>query len=223
MITEYFDQLTARGIQVIPLWENSKRPMCKGWSKNWDHGKSRRVLQVYPDSNIGILLGDIVDVEGDTVEANRKITNIIKDYPHQCYKSQRSIHHLFLNPDPDLRILKSNNMEFRGHGHQSVLPPSQHQGARYSWVNSMFPIPRMPDELLKFYKELKENKKPKTIRPGHNRIWCSNCQKENMLHSKRMKLELEAFRLLGTKWECQSCRILDIRSVCRRLKRQRIK
>jgi hypothetical protein len=218
-IVDHFDQLTECGINVIPLWENSKQPMCKGWSRTWNREHSRRVLQVYPSANIGILLGGIVDVEGDSENANRTIWRLVKGHPHPSYKSQRSIHHLFINPDPNLRIFRYNEVEFRGYGHQSVLPPSQHQGTQYLWLDTTFPIPPMPPKLLEFYYDLKSShSRIRHIKPQHHKIWCHQCGVSVILHEKRMQLEQEAFRLLGMSWECRKCRELDLRSICRHLK-----
>ena len=214
-IIDHFDALTNQGLKVIPLCENSKAPMCKGWNNNWNKDESREKLRVFPDANIGLLLGDVVDVEGDSRAANQQILDLIGDYPHPTYTSAKSIHHIFISPDKNLRLLRVGEIEFRGHGHQSMLPPSQMRGTRYMWLRSMkFPVPEMPEPLYIFY--LKQKKQYNHLRkPGHLQVWCSQCEAKCFLHKKRFTLELEAFKLFGSRWECQSCRTVDLRPACR--------
>lgn len=212
---EHFDELVNGGLQVIPLWENSKVPMCKGWT-TWNKLQCREVVERYPEANIGLLLGDIVDVEGDSQSANDTIVELIGNYSHPCYMSTKSIHHLFLNPDPDLQIVKFQNIEFRGYKHQSVLPPSHHQGVSYEWINSCFPIPEMPVRLSNFYRKIRDGKSnKKSIKSGYISIYCANCHKKSFIHKSRFNLELESFKKVHMKWECRKCRIVDIRSICR--------
>jgi hypothetical protein len=223
LILKHFDFLTGKGVKVIPLRPNSKIPLRPQWNKNWNRGDSRRWLQVYPQSNIGILLGDIVDVEGDSEEANQTVLKLIGDYPHPSYTSSKSIHHLFVTPDPNLRILRHKDIEFRGYGHQSVLPPSEHEGIKYRWKREFsFPIPVMPDSLINFYKEIQEKNATTGVKsakkPFRQRVWCASCNRSQFLHRHRWKLEVEAFRLLHSKWECLKCRTIDLRPICRRLK-----
>ena len=102
-ILRHFDALTNHGLKIIPLRENSKIPLCSNWNKKWDHNCARIKIKKYPNSNIGLLLGEIIDVEGDSDEANKIIIDLINDYPHPIYRSYKSIHHLFLTPDSSLR------------------------------------------------------------------------------------------------------------------------
>lgn len=216
---DHFDALTKKGLKIIPLWENSKRPIGKRWNIDWDRDRAREKLEQLPDSNIGLLLGDVIDVEGDSEEANDTIKRLVGDYPHPSYTSVRSIHHLFQTPDPELRIFKVGEIEFRGHGHQSVLPPSSHYGFSYKWQrNWKFPVPEMPESLYIFYLKHREGRKV-LIKPGHRKVWCAGCGKEHFLHKKRWKLEREVFELLGSKWLCHFCRSLDIRPACRMIRR----
>jgi hypothetical protein len=206
-ILEYFDALVSHGLQVIPIKANAKSPLCKGWnSKSWDSEKTRNKLLHFPDSNIGVLLGNIIDVEGDSPSANELLNKIIGKYPHPCYSSARSIHHLFLNPDPGLSIFEFQKIEFRGHGHQSVLPPSKHNDVCYSWLNcAQFPIPEMPKRLLDFYHKVKYGNL-NNLKPNHIKVYCSVCQRSLFLHKKRWQLELRLFQSFGMKWQCRKCR-----------------
>lgn len=214
-ILNHFDALTDRGLKIIALRENSKVPMCKGWTQNWDRDETREKLMRFPDANLGVLLGDIVDVEGDSEQANQEILELIGDYPHPAYQSTKSIHHLFRNPDPCLNHFRWGKMEFRGHGHQSVIPPSQHEGIVYRWLKQFkFPVPEMPERLQSFY-FAKKKKRKVVIKPGHMKIRCGRCEQTCYLHKKRFDLELQTFRLLDSKWECQDCRVIDLRPACR--------
>ena len=211
-VLDHFDALTSKGLRIIPLRINSKIPLCRGWGKDWNLAQARHKLVCHPHSNIGVLLGDIIDVEGDSPQANRIIMDLIGDCPHPAYSSSRGIHNLFLTPDKDLRIFKVGDIEFRGTGHQSVLPPSVHQGVGYKWLsNFQFPVPEMPKALYFFYMKHRYG----GLKPGHIRVWCGKCGKECFLHKKRFELELQVFRILEQKWQCHSCRELDLRPLCR--------
>lgn len=222
-VVDHFDQLTDQGIKIIPLWANSKIPMYKNWNKNWNQQQVRRTLRVYPDANIGILLGDIIDVEGDDEHANRLIDDAIGTYPHPSYRSTKSTHHLFLSHDSDFRLFKKNKIEFRGHGHQSVLPPSQHAGIAYQWIDKLFPIPKIPDSLLDFLDQLQRQKNPADLlKKKHAKIWCATCRKKCFLCKKRLDVEIKAFEFLNLKWQCHDCRQFDMRYLCRSVKSGKI-
>ena len=214
-ITDHFDQLTDLGLKVIPLRANSKVPLTKCWQKDWSLNKSREKLLTFPESNLGLLLGDIIDVEGDSSHANNLLLDLIGDYPHPMYRSTKSIHHLFQTPESGLRLFKFQEIEFRGEGHQSVLPPSQHYGTQYKWIDQNFPVPEMPPRLLTFYQKI-TGKQPMPL--GNIKVWCAACKKEIALHAKRFRLELEVFRRMSGNWECQSCRATDLRPLVRVLK-----
>lgn len=213
-IIDHFDMLTNNGIKVIPLYENSKIPLCKNWTIDWNKNILRQKLRKYPTSNIGILLGEIIDVEGDNEWANKLISNLIGNCEHVSYQSSKSTHHLFLNPDRTLRRFVWKGIEFRGWGHQSVLPPSQHHGTQYKWNHFLnFIIPEMPDRLLDFYKTKRYSKK--ILKKDHVAIQCNDCKKTRFLHRKRYLLELEILKI----WTCRYCRVVDIRPDCRKLRK----
>lgn len=227
---EYFDRYVAAGLRPIAVYRDSKRPVGEGWNKDWKVERWRGYFRT-GGYNMGILLGDIIDVEGDTPEANDLLERMIDGLPHPMFRSCKSVHHLFLSPDPDLTRFVCNGIEFRGRLHQSVLPPSVHEsGVPYRWLrDSRFPIPTLPDELLKFYfdnrREKKERPVPARSRPrtkkGHARTQCRVCQGWFYIHKKRLVLEVRSFREhYGLPWMCHGCRELDMRGLCRRMRRE---
>ena len=218
---EHFDYMVSKGFEVIPVHPGTKRPRLRRWQDvRYSSPEMRSLFERFPDSNLGLRLGEIVDVEGDTASANRKIAELIGDYRHPQYTSRRSSHHLFLSPDPDLRLQKKDGIEFRGHGHQSLLPPSSHAGVSYVWIDDAgFKIPAMPPRLLSYLRSISK-KRRRHIKPGHIACWCSTCGDRSVLHKKRWKLELSSFASLGEKWQCRSCRTVDLREACRALRRQ---
>ncbi len=203
-------------MKVIPLYPNSKIPVGKSWQDNWNHDASREICKRFPKNNMGILLGDIVDVEGDTAKANDLLFNLVGDIPHPIYRSSKSTHHLFINPDPNLTIFCHDGMEFRAHRHQSVVPPSRHvDGSKYHWLKqTKFPIPEVPLALLEYYEKHNPPQQPH-VKPGHMRPWCSVCKQRKYINRKRYLLEQKAFEKLHYGWQCHQCREMDVRQMCR--------
>lgn len=214
---EWFDALADLGLKVIPLRENSKTPLCKNWNKKWDRKKNLQKIRQFPNSNLGLLLGEIIDVEGDSEEANKIIDELIGDYPHPLYSSTKSTHHLFLTPFKGFRKLEWNKIEFRGYGHQSVLPPSRIEETEYMWRRGFcFPVPPMPKNLLDFfYSKLNKNKNTSIIKPGHIKIRCFACEKPLFINKKRHQLELAVFKILNQRWQCNGCRKAELQAACR--------
>lgn len=170
-IADFVEAYINQGLKPIPLHHSSKRPIGAGWNQEWSADRCREGFYVYPNANIGILLGDVVDVEGDDEFANDLLTSLIGTYPHPTWRSSKSVHHLFQSPDPDLTRIVYKNIEFRGRGHQSVVPPSfvAETGARYQWLNTTkFPVPAMPEPLLDYYQNLprkQQKKRPEKKEP----------------------------------------------------------
>lgn len=215
-----FDQLVGEGLEPIALRPDSKIPIVKGWNGIWNEIEQRELVK-RALTNIGIRLGSVIDVEGDTNKANETVAKLIGDYPHPVYKSKKSFHHLFLNPDPDLKILTYKSIEFRGRDHQSVVPPSFVNGIKYEWIHKEFPIPKMPEALLKFYNDIKSKRSSGhiQIRPGRKRPYCSVCKKRHFIHVNRIVYELMAFKEHDLEWQCNKCRGLDLRQRIREIKK----
>lgn len=224
--------------QIIPLHPGTKIPMQKSWNDGWN---STEVLEFFrdPEVNCGLRLGKIVDVEGDSVAANHLLDEIIGDYAHPHYKSSKSTHHLFLNPDPKLTRVVVGDVEFRGHRHFSMLPPSRHpNGTIYQWevppgghnVTTLMKlmgiapttgalIPEMPVALRRFY--YKNRGKGEWVKPDRSKATCRLCTRQVYVDTERLDREMAACRLAGSSWVCPKCRGkmgIEIRSTCRRMR-----
>jgi hypothetical protein len=221
----HFDYYTKMGLKPIPLYPNTKKPIEFRWNTNWEEKHIRNFFAT-KNVNMGLLLGDIIDVEGDTETANKILIDLIGDYPHPSYSGSKSQHHLFINPDPNLTRITFSDVEFRAHKHQSVIPPSIHpDGTKYVWISDFLPVPEMPRQLLQFLNDLKNQRVKKVIKRNKRiipkscvRPWCSKCQKKEVMNRRRYYLEVEAFEILGINWQCRKCRCFDIRNICKKIK-----
>ena len=191
MLSEFLRYVNL-GWQPIPLYQNTKVPINKQWNKNWNLEDNYKKFKYFKDLNMGLLLGEIIDVEGDTQYANDFLDELIGDYEHTVYRSNKSKHHLFRAPGK-LSIFKINGMEFRGRGHQSAIPPS----SGYTWLCNNLEIKPMPERLLKFY--LKNKNK---LKPGHVVTTCNQCLNKVYIHKKRLMKECK----LLNRWLCRDCR-----------------
>lgn len=216
-IIEHFDKLVNSGLKVIPLRNNSKAPLCKNWNKYWNLNEIRNKIKKNSNCNLGLLLGNIIDVEGDSEKSNQIILKLTQNYPHPSYVSSKSIHHLFQTPIFGFKYFEWGKIEFRGIGHQSVLPPSTINEIEYKWLTGFDHIPKMPEPLVLFLKNKIKYKK-NNIKKGHIKIPCNNCRNYIFINKKRFYLELEIFKILNQKWQCKKCRDRDIRPICRLLK-----
>lgn len=225
---QLFDKYVSLGLRPIPIYKKTKTPLEVSWNKDWSINRWRHYFASC-DYNMGILLGDIVDVEADSPEANDLLERIIDDCPRPRFRSSKSIHNLFINPDPKLTRLVVNGIEFRGNLHQSVIPPSYHEdGSKYLWISgSKFPIPEMPDELKRFYFQNKELRKPKRkkqkppprkLKEGFVFTICNHCKKQIYINKNRLLLEVQAFKIHNILWHCRDCKPFDVRNDCRKIR-----
>lgn len=229
-LIQYFDGYVKIGFKPIAIHLNSKCPISSNWNKDWSVERWRSCF-LTEEYNMGILLGEIVDVEGDSEQANDLLERMIDGFPRPMFRSAKSIHNLFLSPDPELTRFVFDGIEFRGNLHQSVVPPSTHvDGTKYQWIKgSQFPIPPMPEELKTFYFKNKFSRKvhkvkgkvpkPKKIK-GIIKTICKKCNCRYPINKTRLILEVNAFREHGFLWMCRNCRKIDIREDCRRIRRQ---
>ena len=219
---QWFELYVQAGLQPIAVYLGKKAPVGLNWNRNWNAEKWRPYFDNDNDNayDMGILLGNIVDVEGDTEEANDLLHQMTEYVPHPKFRSSKSTHHLFLNPDPSLTRKVFNGMEFRAHKHQSVVPPSTHEfGSKYGWlVGSKLVIPDMPDELLRYYQSHTSKQKEKMCsqaKDGFTQMSCRACKNEFFIHEKRLFLEVKAFQEYKLPWMCHKCREFDLRQRCR--------
>ena len=212
------------GYKIIPLFYEAKAPIFKNWNADYDFD----LIEIFLKNNIkpinfGILLGDIVDVEGDSEEANLILDNYFKKIAHPIYKSSKSKHHLFRNSNTNLTRMAAEGIEIRAHRHQSVLPPSTHKdGSKYKWLTDIYKIdqiPMMPSVIEDKIKDLKNKnlrkKYENKIKPGHMRVHCACCAKQFFIHKKRFELELAAVKEMKERWSCHDCRQVDLRDAVR--------
>jgi len=193
------------GFNLIPLEANSKKPLNKCWHKKQSL-KNKQLLNVFkndPSLNVGLLLGRFLDIESDDLSGNILLEELLGNYPHPRYKSSKSVHHLFINPYPNLTRRVFKGIEFRGYKHQSVLPPSIHpDGTQYEWVDfngGEFPLP--PLSIIKFLRG-------RGIVPAgrYEHPWCAVCGDRVLIHRRRFRREIEIFHSIGQRWKCENCR-----------------
>ena len=73
------------------IYKKTKTPIESAWNKNWSVERWRHLF-TSGDYNMGILLGDIVDVEADSEEANDLLERIIDGCQRPRFRSSKSIH-----------------------------------------------------------------------------------------------------------------------------------
>ena len=134
------------GYQPIPLFYKTKTPIFKNWNSNYDFNSIVEYVSGYRQQlNFGILLGSIIDIEGDCADSNKIIDDLLHDVKHPCFLSAKSKHHLFRSNIKNLTRIVIDKIEFRGHKHQSVIPPSKHEdGHEYEWLTEIFRIDDIP-------------------------------------------------------------------------------
>ncbi len=218
------------GYQIIPLHHGSKSPILANWNQNYDH----EIMDIYFKNctnqiNYGILLGDIVDVEGDSTHANQYLSEIFGKIQHPIYQSSKSLHHLFRNPHSNLTRVAYDGIELRAYKHQSVIPPSTHSnGIRYKWLTKLMkvedipPLPEMLQDYIQKAKKIAYKKKYKNkCKPEHIECYCSICKSKFFMHAKRFDLELACFKVENELWKCKSCRKYDLRQLIKKMKKFR--
>jgi hypothetical protein len=210
------------GYKIIPLYENSKIPMFNKWQENYSYDKIENIIKTTSQKiNFGIVLGDIIDLEGDCVSSNKLLDEILKNINHPTFISNKSRHHLFRSNIKNLTKVVFNGIEARGYRHQSVIPPSLHiTGCRYEWETDVIPysqIPELPSFLEtkiislipSFTKKINKN----NLKPNHSKVLCCKCNEFAMLNNKRLEKEIHIFNMNNFKWMCIKCRPFDLRKL----------
>jgi hypothetical protein len=134
-----------------------KAPIYRGWQE-FRIGVADLIekLENKPQTVIGLHLGGsgLLDLEGDTPEGEKVLTDLCRGLAFPCWRSGKSHHRLFL-AHPQVNYWKDGDLEFRTGNHQSILPPSvlQPGSISYEWLISPFEIapPTLPDHIVSFY------------------------------------------------------------------------
>ena len=134
--TRYIDELGWALAFVHGSGEKAKAPIYPGWPDLRPTPEVvQEVLGFDYSAGIGLNLGGsgLVDVEGDSPEAEAKLDDLCKGLTFPSWASRRSKHRLFLR-QPEIDYLKAGPIEFRTGRHQSVLPPSVIATVEYRWL-----------------------------------------------------------------------------------------
>jgi len=162
-------ELLELGLSVVPLQKNKKTPPsgCT-WKEQQvtlpTHATIEERFQSYPDSDLGIITGNvsgIIVVDGDSAEA---CTWIEKNFPHTWLtvsNAGRGKHYYYRTPG-DGRIVKTSAgivydaVDIRGEKGLVVIPPSEHKsGNLYQWnvaegfsLEDLSELPEFPDKYI---------------------------------------------------------------------------
>jgi hypothetical protein len=216
IIEEYY----SLGYKIIPIYKNSKIPIFNNWQNNYNFKFISKFLENFVDPiNFGLLLGEVVDIEGDCQKSNDILDSILKNIKHPIFLSNKSKHHLFKSNFKNLTRVIKNGIEYRGYRHQSIIPPSMHQmGQRYEWIQPLVPFEELPEippivsqeiQTLLLKKQNKINKKKsnkKTCKPNHSQISCGTCVNIFFIDNNRLEKDIQYFKIKNKKWMCQNCR-----------------
>lgn len=205
---DYLEKYLSLGWKIIPLYPNSKRPMIKNWTNLKNYELSLHdVISRFNNINYGLVLGDIIDIECDNENSNNFINKAFKRLAHPIYISNKSYHHLFLNDDINFTFKKFGKIEIRCRHMQSVLPLSEVDGFKYTWITTNnFILPKINFKLINkiFHKD--KNKKNNLIL-----IRCPDCIQSFKMGKKKFNYEKSIFtKFKLSKWKCNSCRELEL-------------
>jgi hypothetical protein len=217
---EVFSVYKNLGYKIIPLYPNSKVPMFGQWQKNYSYNKIEKIItNSTEDINFGIILGDVIDLEGDCVESNKILDSMLADVYHPVFSSNKSKHHLFKSSIKNLTKIEFDGIEARGHRHQSVIPPSAHiAGCNYEWIFNIVPyteLPELPEflyrKIISLLPKIKNKLNKTNLKSNHSKILCFNCNATQMINQKRFNKEMEVFKKNNMQWACMKCRPFDLR------------
>lgn len=209
-IKEAFRQYLHLGYKPILLAPKSKKPILRAWNLNYQPNYYLNILRKSNNFNLGFLLGEVVDIEGDSAGANKFLNKFLADIPHPIFKSFKSTHHLFKNfPGNNITRFNARGIEIRAFRHQSVVPPSIHESdCNYEWQTRLFhnfEIPYLNKQILSGIYNFCGCKQI-IVKPGNIDIKCGICSKINYINKKRLESELKIFKMDGMKWACHKCR-----------------
>jgi hypothetical protein len=224
---DYFDEYVAKGLMPIAIISGTKQPVEPKWNINWSVRRWRGYFsQEEKEYEIGILWNKkYVDVETDNEKSNIFLNKLIGNLERPVFKSKRSYHNIFLNPNPSLTKVNlfgrnGEKIEIFGSKTYTLAPPSNHiEGIKYSFVNNFWPPPVFPNALKAFYFQQKKiviENKQKTL------TICKSCGKKQLIHKKRLALEVNVFLKNNLDWKCRDCRKnfhINLKEECRLFKK----
>lgn len=124
-----------------------KHPRLTGWQHQAtsDEATLCGLFQRFPESNIGIRLGAIVDIEYDNPQGEATTNELLSDCFTPTWQSSRGKHRLFLSPGILQTKVDFRGLEIRLAGNsealQSVVPPSIHaSGLQLHWLPGLDPF-----------------------------------------------------------------------------------
>lgn len=209
----------------IAIFERTKQPAEAKWNKNWGVKRWRKYFLEEKNYEIGLLWNSkYVDVETDDEISNSFLNRLIGNVERPIFKSKRSYHNIFLSPYPKLTKVnlygkKGEKIEIFGKKTYTVAPPSKHiEGVDYSFINKIWPPPVFPNGLKALYFQQKNiviKNKQKTL------TICKECKKEQLIHKKRLALEVKIFSENSLDWKCRVCRKkykINIKDECRKIR-----
>ena len=148
---------TEAGYHVCLIKPNDKKPIGNEWqNRRYAVDELRRRFDANPALNVGIVLGEVIDVECDSPEAEQALLRWFDGVEPQTisWQSARGKHRLFLN---DARfaslgaVVKVEGVEVRlggSKGAQSLLPPSVTDEFTREWINGPeTPIADLPESV----------------------------------------------------------------------------
>jgi len=210
-IKDAFTNYLDLGYQPILLHPNTKMPIFYGWQKKYNYQSYYELLDSNKKYNIGFLLGNIVDVEGDTNDANQILNNYFLAINHPIYKSKKSYHHLFKNSYRNITRIQIQGFEIRGYNHQSVVPPSNVDSVEdYIWLENLIPfkdLPEIPHDFAKSFniKSFKSKEK-KSKDKNKSAIWCFKCRNKFYLNRSFLTCQLNKLKEKKENWFCKICK-----------------
>ncbi len=156
--------VTELGWCLVPLRAvepEPKKPIYGGWPDL--RPKEQQLVEIFegqPHLGIGLNLGPsgLVDIEGDSPQAEAILDDLCQGLEFPCWRSRRSTHRLFRSTEGiSHHRIADLEIEFRAERHQSVLPPTQFRpgGTTYEWIVDPFDVaaPPVPPKIVEFFKE----------------------------------------------------------------------
>lgn len=151
---------------LIPVKENAKNPLEKGWTDSEHRDKSKWVGWLNKGYNIGINCGKsniiVIDIDNkafsqDVTPIREKIISLVKTANTLVQKTANGgEHYIFLadNDIPQFTDLLGTKIDSRTDGGQILVEPSKLEGKEYKWENINSEIKPISEELKKELLEL---------------------------------------------------------------------